>query len=60
MKFCITPLSKFYCNLLKYKIQPLFLGKFLRRGVPREIVSCATLATRAIDSPPLIADLDRP
>ena len=31
-----------------YKIQPLFLGKFLRLGVPREIVSRATLGTRAI------------
>ena len=37
----------------KYKIQLLFLGKFLRLGVPREIVSRATLGTRAIGSPPL-------
>ena len=37
----------------KFKIQPLFLGKFVRLGVPREIVSRATLGTRAIGSPPL-------
>ena len=36
----------------KYKIQPLFRGKFLRLGVPREIVSRATLGSRAIGSPP--------
>ena len=29
-------------------------GKFLIRGVPRKIVSRATLGTRAIGSPPLV------
>ena len=38
----------------KYMIQPIVLGKFLRRGVPREIVSRATLGTRAIGSPPAV------
>ena len=53
MKFCTTSLSKVYCNLLKYNNQPLFLGKFLRRGVPREIVSRATLGMRVVGSPTL-------
>ena len=46
-------LLNFIAIFWKFKIQPLFLGKFLGRGVPREIVSRATLGTRAIGSPPL-------
>ena len=50
-------MSLLECILLKFpwsgEIQPLFLSKFLRRGMPLEIVSRATLGTRAIGSPPL-------
>ena len=49
-RHCLNFIAIFW----KYKIQPLFLGKFLRLGVPREIVSRATLGTRAIGSPTLI------
>ena len=51
LKFCTT--QNCIAIFWKYKIQPLFLGKFLKLGVPREIVSRATLGTRAIGSPPL-------